>query len=221
MARQPDVAADVVAVWEGLKTKARKVFPSSVSVVNQFGADFLNIPAACVKLSKHFETGGHRDMKQAFHYMKMAADLGHAEAQLRVAEWLHVGFFFDKDLEQATHYYKLAAENNISKAHNTLGNWYATGTSTLDKDVERALFHLNQGGNTAITNRYKDLPLPESLCLNSGAAHTAKHDVFISYADEFDSFWASTLQAQLNEYGISAYAFETCRHGMQVGFQQE
>ncbi|KAI9326008.1 hypothetical protein BDR26DRAFT_151354 [Obelidium mucronatum] len=221
---KPNSAAlqpEVEVIWEELKTKARQVFPGYDNVAIEIGANFLKMPNACFQLYKAFLSGKRKDPKQAFHYMMMAADLGHAESQLNVANSFNSGTDVEVNLVQAAHYYKLAAANNKKVAHLILGKWYAAGMADLDQDNEKALHHFNLAESNAVANRYKDKPIPETLCLNTVFKHTTKHDVFISYAEEFDSYWASTIQDKLVDYNISAYVFEKCRLGMDVNVKKQ
>ncbi|KAI9325476.1 hypothetical protein BDR26DRAFT_188992 [Obelidium mucronatum] len=130
---------EVVSVWEQLKTKAMKVYLSYYVVPYEIGANYLNLSDACVRLANTFESYNRDDPKKQLHYMKKAADLGVAEAQLDVARTLAYEYQSKEDLLQALHYYKLAAEHNVIDAHAVLARWYATGNMAVEQDIQKAL----------------------------------------------------------------------------------
>ena len=85
-----------------------------------------------------FEVGVEKDLKQAVHWYKKAAEQGWDKSQNNLGRLYEFGTGVEKDLKQAAHWYKKAAKQGHARAQYSLGYFYETG-SGIEKDLEQAV----------------------------------------------------------------------------------
>lgn len=98
---------------------------------------------AAYRLGLRFESGKgvRRNQSRAWQWFKRAADRGHAEAQVKVAEYLAEGVGTIIDRRKALAYYRKAADQGHTGAQAKLGLWLLNGIGT-DVNYVEAVRHL-------------------------------------------------------------------------------
>lgn len=76
------------------------------------------------------------DISKAFHYTKLAAEQGHAEAQNKLAHWYCEGYGFtmDKDPQKAFEWFKKSAEQGHPNSMAYLGGWCYLDGNGVEQD---------------------------------------------------------------------------------------
>ena len=93
------------------------------------------------KLAQAYETGSddmRKDPEEAAKWYRMAAELGHAEAQCRLAQALETGTGIKRDTTEAAEWYRKAADQGHAGAQYRLGAAYENGVG-VRMDYSEAL----------------------------------------------------------------------------------
>lgn len=105
---------------------------------------------ACYQLGSCFEFGEGVEIKedQAFCYYKLAADMGHVEAQHSVAYCFEHGLGVEENCEEAFRYYELAAKKGIPGAQARLGYFYQNGIGCTESEKEAVKYYSLAAGKS-------------------------------------------------------------------------
>lgn len=100
-----------------------------------------NYLAYCHKTGEHCT----QDLSEAHRYYRLAADAGHAGAQVQLGNWYEAGkpeLSLIRDLPKAVQFYEKAAAQGHYIAMNNLGNLYYVGKGPVPRDLAiAALFY--------------------------------------------------------------------------------
>ena len=107
-----------------------------------------------------FNYAEKQDFRNAYRFLKKAADKGHIDAQYKLALMFDVGDKIPEDRHQALKYMKMASEQGMADACYALAVWqergYPTGQDPIDL-YEKAAQQGNKNAMTSLIVRYEGI----------------------------------------------------------------
>ena len=135
-------------VEAGDKEKHQKLFDEGISWLSKSAAqgdiDALDLFG---KYSYNGLFGVTKSFKDAFNYWKQAADLGHPQSQLNIANMFSAGDGVDKSEEQAVIWYNKAADQGDKSALHRLGSYSYNGWFGVTKSFKDAFNYWKQAAD--------------------------------------------------------------------------
>ncbi|KAK8892321.1 hypothetical protein M9Y10_029547 [Tritrichomonas musculus] len=92
------------------------------------------------------EKYGKQGFDKAIHYLSLAANQNHQEAQFNLGFLYYEGKFKSRDIQKAIHYFTLCANQRFSEAQYMLGNIYHKGKYILP-DINKAIYYYTLAAN--------------------------------------------------------------------------
>ncbi len=165
----------------------------------------------------YFGDGTSKDLKNAFVWLKMSADLGNVEAASMTARNYYLGHGISKNLDNFFKYLLFAGENGSPKDYLELARAYNIGEA-VERNFEEAFMWANKAANYDFAENYK---IPESYIVLA-LHYKLGVGTDQNYKKAFKWFKRSAERGNIDAFVHLAYAYgagEGTKKNMKLSFK--